>query len=160
MRGIFSQKSENFTYTLPDGKKIVLDDEIIKCPEALFNISQYDSTMKKVDRDSPTFPQLVHSAITKCPAEQRKRLFSNVKVSGGTSMFRGVPERLCIELQNFATLSKNKFKFRVAAPPDRSFSVWQGGAILASLTTFDLMWVTREDYEESGPRIVHKKCSF
>ncbi len=42
------------------------------------------------------------------------------------------------------------------APPERMYSVWIGGSILASLKTFQKMWVTRREYKEMGPQIIHR----
>ena len=38
------------------------------------------------------------------------------------------------------------------------YSVWIGGSILASLSTFQQMWISKQEYDESGPSIVHRKC--
>jgi actin len=46
----------------------------------------------------------------------------------------------------------------VVAPPERKYSVWIGGSILASLSTFQQMWIAKSEYDESGPSIVHRKC--
>lgn len=76
-------------------------------------------------------------------------------MSGGTTMFPGIPERLSKELTN---LAPSTMKIKVVAPPERKFSVWIGGSILSSLSTFQAMWITRSEYDESGPTIVHRKC--
>ena len=47
---------------------------------------------------------------------------------------------------------------KVVAPPERKYSVWIGGSILASLSTFQQMWISKSEYDESGPSIVHRKC--
>ena len=31
-------------------------------------------------------------------------------------------------------------------------------SILASLSTFQQMWISKAEYDESGPSIVHRKC--
>jgi len=49
-------------------------------------------------------------------------------------------------------------KIKIIAPPERKYSVWIGGYILASLSTFQQMWISKEEYDESGPAIVHRKC--
>jgi actin len=46
----------------------------------------------------------------------------------------------------------------VIAPPERNYSVWIGGSLLASLSTFQQAWITKEEYDEVGPCIVHRKC--
>ena len=66
-------------------------------------------------------------------------------------------------------LAPTNNKTKVLAPAERMYSVWLGGSILASLSTFDRMWINRESnpeaqppimgYEEVGPRIVHQMCN-
>ena len=48
--------------------------------------------------------------------------------------------------------------FQIIAPPERKYSVWIGGSILASLSTFQQMWISKQEYDEAGPSIVHRKC--
>ncbi|KAK4907663.1 hypothetical protein LTR28_000428 [Elasticomyces elasticus] len=48
-------------------------------------------------------------------------------------------------------------KVKIIAPPERKYSVWIGGSILASLSTFQQMWISKQEYDESGPSIVHRK---
>ena len=50
------------------------------------------------------------------------------------------------------------FSPQIIAPPERKYSVWIGGSILASLSTFQQMWITKQEYDEAGPSIVHRKC--
>jgi actin-related protein len=49
-------------------------------------------------------------------------------------------------------------KIKVVAPPERKYSVWYGGSILSALSTFQTMWITKAEYEDVGPSIVHRKC--
>ncbi|CAL8301173.1 unnamed protein product [Boreogadus saida] len=46
---------------------------------------------------------------------------------------------------------------RIIAPPERKYSVWIGGSILAFLSTFQ-MWISKQEYDEAGPAIFHSKC--
>jgi actin beta/gamma 1 len=55
-------------------------------------------------------------------------------------------------------LAPSSAKIRIAAESDRKFAVWIGGAILSSLTTFERMLITKQEYNESGPSIVYRKC--
>lgn len=136
------------TYELPDGQIITVGNERFRCPECLFQ---------------PEFLGLEHDgihtatyqSIMKCDVDIRKDLYGNVVLSGGTTMFPGVVDRMQKEITNLAPSS---MKIKVIAPPERKYSVWIGGSILASLTTFQSMWITRQDYNESGPGIVHRKC--
>lgn len=70
-------------------------------------------------------------------------------------LLTGMPARLTKELQ---ALAPNTMKVKVIAPPERKYSVWIGGSILGSLSTFGNLWITKEEYDESGPSIVHRKC--
>ena len=81
--------------------------------------------------------------------------YNNIVMSGGTTMFPGLPERLSKEV---TALAPTSMKIKVIAPPERKFSVWIGGSILSSLSTFQAMWITRAEYDESGATIVHRKC--
>ena len=46
----------------------------------------------------------------------------------------------------------------VAVVPARHPHIWIGGSILSSLSTFQQMWISKQEYDESGPSIVHRKC--
>ena len=70
-------------------------------------------------------------------------------------MYPGIQERLQKDITSMAPPS---VKVKVIAPPERKYSVWIGGSILASLSTFQQMWITKQEYDESGPGIVHRKC--
>jgi len=95
------------------------------------------------------------NSIAKTDIDIRKDLYGNIVMSGGTTMFEGIAERMTKELTNLAPSS---MKIKVVAPPERKYSVWIGGSILASLSTFQQMWISKDEYEESGPGIVHRKC--
>jgi actin beta/gamma 1 len=136
------------SYELPDGKKITLGRERYRCPEALFN----PSLMGKEDcgiQDS------VFRTILKCDIDIRRDLYANIVLSGGTTMFPGIAERMTKEL---TALAPSTMKIKVVAPLERKYSVWIGGSILASLSTFQQMWISKAEYDESGPSIVHRKC--
>merc|ERR1712136_531949 len=81
-------------------------------------------------------------------------LYGNVVMSGGTTMYQGIPERVQKEVKN---LAPDSMTIKIIAPPERKDSVWIGGSILSSLSTFEEMWIKKEEYDESGPSIVHRK---
>merc|ERR1712194_748780 len=96
-----------------------------------------------------------YNSIMKCDVDIRKDLYANVVMSGGTTMYAGIADRLSKEITALAPAS---MKIKIIASPERKYSVWIGGSILSSLSTFQQMWVSREEYNESGPGIVHRKC--
>lgn len=91
----------------------------------------------------------------KCDVDVRKDLYANIVMSGGTTMYEGIADRLSKEV---TALAPATMKIKVTAPPERRFSVWIGGSILSSLSTFATMWITKAEYDESGAPIVHRKC--
>lgn len=82
-------------------------------------------------------------------------LLVQIVMSGGTTMFQGIASRVQKELEILAPPS---VKIKVVAPPERQYSVWIGGSILSSLSTFQQMWVSKSEYDEMGPSVVHRKC--
>jgi actin len=97
--------------------------------------------------------ETTYNSVFKCDVDVRRELYNNVVLSGGTTMFPGIADRLQKEL---TALAPSSVKVKVIAPPERKYSVWIGGSILASLSTFQNMWVSKEEYDESGPGIVHR----
>ena len=70
-------------------------------------------------------------------------------------MLPGIEDRLLKELR---TLVPSQANFKIVAPPERKYSVWIGGSIIASLATMQVNWVSKEEYDEYGAVIVHQKC--
>ena len=77
-------------------------------------------------------------------------------MSGGSTMYEGIADRLKQELINLAPAGA---EIRVVAAADRKYAVWKGGSTLASLSTFASSWVTAEDYQEHGAAVIHRKCA-
>ncbi|KAI4491242.1 hypothetical protein M0802_010338 [Mischocyttarus mexicanus] len=42
------------------------------------------------------------------------------------------------------------------SPSERRFGAWIGGSILSSLGSFQQMWLSRQEYEESGKLILER----
>jgi actin-related protein len=137
------------TYELPDGNTITISTERFRAPECLFNPSM-------IGKEEAGVHKLTYNSIMKCDIDIRKDLYQNIVCSGGSTMFPGLPERMKKEIAKEAPAS---MEVKIVAPPERKYSVWIGGSILASLSTFEEMWVTKQEYDESGPSIVHRKCT-
>jgi len=137
------------TYELPDGNNITIGAERFRCAEILFDPS-------KIGMEQNGIHQLTYDSIMKCDVDIRRDLYSNVVLSGGTTMFPGIADRVKKEL---TALAPSTMTIKIVAPPERKYSVWIGGSILASLSTFEEMWIQKGEYDESGPSIVHRKCT-
>jgi len=136
------------TYELPDGNIITVGSERFRCAEVLFQPSF-------IGKEASGIHDTTFQSIMKCDVDIRKDLYANIVLSGGTTMFAGIGERMTKEL---TALAPSTMKIKVVAPPERKYSVWIGGSILSSLSTFQQMWISKGEYDESGPTIVHRKC--
>jgi actin len=114
------------SYELPDGQVITIGAERFRCPEVLFNPSL-------IGMEAAGIHETTYNSIMKCDVDIRKDLYGNVVLSGGSTMFPGIADRMSKEI---TALAPSSMKIKVVAPPERKYSVWIGGSILASLSTF------------------------
>ncbi|XP_054968336.1 beta-actin-like protein 2 isoform X2 [Pan paniscus] len=136
------------SYELPDGQVITIGNERFRCPEAIFQPSF-------LGIESSGIHETTFNSIMKCDVDIRKDLYANTVLSGGSTMYPGIADRMQKEI---ITLAPSTMKIKIIAPPERKYSVWIGGSILASLSTFQQMWISKQEYDEAGPPIVHRKC--
>lgn len=143
-------KSKNMTrkYMLPDGNSIILKDVMYETPEVLFNPALIGKEMLGVH-------EAVNDSILKSDINIRKDLYSNIVLSGGTTMIRDFDKKLEHELR---LILNSNVDVKVIAPPERKYSVWMGGSILASLPTFESAWIYNKEYREAGASIVLARC--
>lgn len=140
-----NEKKYLMDYTLPDNQIISIGNERFRCSEILFNPTMLG------------FPEVgLHiqamNSLRKCQPERQADLLSNVLLAGGTTMIRGFSERIKKEL----TKIERTNKVGILASPNRTFSAWLGGSIVASLNSFQNVWINRQSYNEKGPFIVHR----
>jgi actin-related protein len=102
---------------------VLISVERFRCPEALFQPSF-------LGRESSGIHEATYNSIMKCDIDIRKDLYGNIVMSGGTTMFPGIADRMQKEIVNLAP-STMKVK---------------------------IMWISKEEYDEAGPSIVHRKC--
>jgi len=136
-------------YVLPDGQILTIGSERFRSTETFFKPAL-------VGKEEEGIHKLIYRSIMKCDIDLRKDLFNNIVLSGGSTMFKGITARLSKEIK---LLCPQTISPKLIAPEERKFSVWIGGSILSSLSSFDEMWVTKQEYDEAGPCIVHRKCT-
>jgi len=136
-------------YELPDGQTVNIGSERFKCPEALFQPQLIGLEQQG------GIHNLVYDSIRKCDMDIRRQYYRNVVLAGGTTLFRGLSDRLRKEVGALAPKSVN---VRVVALKERRYGCWLGASILAGITTFRKEWITKAEYEEFGAEIIHKRC--
>jgi actin-like protein 6A len=161
-------------YELPDGTEVGLGVERFAVPEALFRPSILADVFglgppygRSASGDPPrSVPGLIRDAIAGADVDVRRDLFSAVVLTGGTSAMAGLRDRVERDLADGgvegaeASCSAAGIKPKVAAPgnaTERRFGVWIGGSILASLGSFQQMWMSKAEYDEHGKSLIHRR---
>jgi len=142
-----SVKPPTHKYKLPDGNTIEIGPERFRASEILFH-------PELIGEEYPGIHETLVNAIQRADIDLRKTLYSNIVLSGGSTLFPGFGDRLLNEVKH---LAPKDIKIKISAPIERKFSTWVGGSILASLPTFKKMWISTEEYEEDGASVVHRK---
>ena len=124
--GIWRAEKKEVEYPLPDGRKIMIGPERFRAPEILFDPELIGLEYQGVH-------QMVVDAINRTDMDLRKNLFGNIVLSGGTTLTKGFGDRLLHEVQRLAV---KDMRIKIFAPPERKYSTWIGGSILAGLSTF------------------------
>ncbi|KAI4151153.1 MAG: hypothetical protein LQ340_003674 [Diploschistes diacapsis] len=139
-------ESKAVEYALPDGNKLKVGPERFRAPEILFD-------PEIIGLEYQGIHQMVVDAIGRTDMDLRKSLFGNIVLSGGSTLTKGFGDRLLHELQR---LAPKDMRIKIFAPPERKYSTWIGGSILAGLSTFRKMWVSMDEWQED-PEIIHTK---
>ena len=78
-------------YELPDGRKILIGYERFKCPEILFS-------PQHAGHESEGVHKYCYDSVMKCDVDVRRDLFQNIILSGGSTLFEGMGERMWQEI--------------------------------------------------------------
>ncbi|XP_073511491.1 actin, cytoplasmic-like [Phyllobates terribilis] len=133
-------------YILPDGNVVTIGRQRFLAPESLFSPSV-------IGMDTLGVHKMILESIYGCAIDVRRSLFNSILLSGASTLFPGLEDRLYNEIR---TLAPETVEVEVIAPSDRKFSVWIGGSVLTSLESFKEMWITSKDYSEFGSAIIHR----
>jgi len=145
-------------YRLPDGRVIKVGRERFEAPEALF-------TPSLIDVEGDGMADMVYNMIQKADVDCRADFYKHIVLSGGSSMYPGLPTRLEKDirakyLQGVLKGDKsrlNRLKLRIEDPPRRRNMVFLGASVLGDIMRDrDDFWITKSEWEESGPAILKK----
>jgi len=145
-------------FTLPDGRIVKVGPERFEAPEALFQPN-------RVDVEAPGLAEQVFNCIQAADMDTRAEFYKHIVLSGGSSMYPGLPSRLEKEIREFYlerclkgdTSKIDKFQCHIEDPPRRKHMVFQGGAVLAEIMKDkDAFWMNKAEYDEQGLNILRK----
>lgn len=141
------------SYTLPDGRVIKVGPERFEAPECLFQ-------PHLAGLEQAGMAEMLFQTIQSAAVDVRSELYKHIVLSGGSSMYPGLPSRLEKEMKQLY-LSRvlqgdgsrlNNFKIRIEDPPRRKHMVFLGGAVLADIMkNRDSFWISRQEWYETGP---------
>lgn len=141
-------------YTLPDNSNIYLEEELIKCPESIFNpkiINENESREPIVDA--------CFKAIEKCDNDIKHELYKNIVLSGGNTMFKGFNNRFSLEMKKIAP---NDMDVQIHDAKNKMNSAWEGACVLSKCSFLESCFVTNKDYQEYGTftTALRRKCFY
>ena len=146
------------SYTLPDGRVIRVGSERFEAPECLFQ-------PHLVDVEQPGIAEFLFNTIQAADIDIRTDLYKAIVLSGGSSMYPGLPSRMEKEIKQLwlTRVLKGdperlgKLKVRIEDPPRRRHMVFLGGAVLANIMADkEDMWVSKQEWSEQGARVLEK----
>jgi actin-like protein 6A len=169
--------TSKWEHELPDRSMLDVAWERCHIPELFFNPQLLRTTLPPwlsgtdgngagatelagmVPDDAMALPQLVAETIRGCDTDMRRELWGSIIISGGGSLTPGLVERLHGKLNELVPQMSMKVKVLApSTPQERRFSVWIGGSILASLGSFQQLWMSKQEYDEQGASGIHRKC--
>jgi actin-related protein 2 len=146
-------------YTLPDGRVIKVGAERFEAPEILFNPGI-------VGIEAAGISEQLFNTIQAADMDTRSEFYQHIVLSGGTSMYPGLPSRMEKDIRELYLQKvlkgdksrEGKFKLRIEDPPRRKHMVYLGGAYLAEIMKDkDHFWMNKKEYQEQGVNCL-KKC--
>eukprot|EP00039_Didymoeca_costata_P018299 m.332965 g.332965 ORF g.332965 m.332965 type:complete len:393 (-) comp17036_c0_seq1:141-1319(-) len=146
------------SYKLPDGREIKVGGERFGAPEALFQ-------PHLIDVEGAGVAELLYNCINAADIDTRSEFYKHIVLSGGSTMYPGLPSRLEREVKQLylertlkgKTENMSKFKIRIEDPPRRKHMVFLGGAVLADIIKDkEEVWISKAEYKEQGLKILSK----
>ena len=137
--------AEPAPYELPSGTRLTIGDERFLGAEALFDPS-------RIGKNVPGISKALEISIGRCDEFLKTDLLKNVVISGGSTMFPGIAERVSEDLT--AALKK---PVNVIAAPERKNGAWVGGSIFASTPVFEQFQIKKAEWETQRDTIFRQK---
>ena len=142
-----NSKFEKENFFLPDGNVIKLGEERISPPEILYN-------PELNGMEFPSFQNMILNSINKTDMELRPKLYEAILLSGGNTSIKGTSNKVYFELKK---LINQNMKIKIHTPINPNFLCWRGGSLISGLEIFKKMWVSKDEWDEKGEKVIHTK---
>ena len=153
---------ESIFYECPNGAIVDINFERCQCFELFFE----PTLLRDKDRETSSLPLSIYKAISKCDDDIQKKILEAIVLVGASSLAPGFAERLNVELQTILsssplTSTKDISSIKIVALKGRGFAAWIGGSILASLASFQEIWIKASTYRSKDDlSFIHDVCFF
>ena len=144
-----NEKDLEDQFQLPDGTILTVGKERFTAVEPFFQPLM-------LSKENSAIHNSIYSSICKSESDLSPSSFSNIVLSGASTLFNGFKERIEKEIRS---ILDHHFptEINILSLPNRNFASWIGGSILSSLSNFEKEWISIDQYNEYGPVIVHQK---
>lgn len=130
---------EEKSYELPDGTVIELSKETVHRPaETLFTDTESQKSLQT----------MIRTSLGRCSEDLRLEMAKKIVFCGGSSMIRGMHDRIDKELSSL------DYEYRLEFDWQRRYSAWVGGSMIGSLSTFQQLAIKNSD---GNPNDIIKK---
>lgn len=151
--------------TASQRKTVDVGYERFLAPEIFFNPEIFLS-----DYLTP-LPTVVDQVVQASPIDVRKKLYKNIVLSGGSTMFKDFGRRLQRDIKTLVNerievseklsgVKSTGVEVQVISHKRQRNAVWFGGSLLAQTAEFKSYCYTKQDYDEYGPSIVRNFSLF
>ncbi|KAG2387355.1 hypothetical protein C9374_001687 [Naegleria lovaniensis] len=134
-------------YQLPDGKTIHLENERFEAFESLFDPTRnIINPYKPIEEKFMSLQKMISTSAPSAPSS-KKAMIENILLMGGVCCVENLQKRLFMELDK--EFNDDTMNWNIKQPRDVNLA-YKGLSMLASLSSFESCYITRQEYEESG----------
>lgn len=146
-------------YELPDGRIIKMDRERYEASECLFQ-------PHLIDEEQVGVSDMLFNMIQDADMDLRPAFYKHIVLSGGSTMFPGLPSRLEKDMRDLYLKrilkgdqkALDRFKLGIEDPPRRKHMVFLGGSVLADIMKDRAdFWISKAEWKEQGEKLLDKK---
>ncbi|KAJ6232885.1 actin-17-related [Anaeramoeba flamelloides] len=142
-----NSNNQNIKIKLSNNKEIEISNGRTKAIEILFNPNLVSL------EDEPSISYLIKNSFNNCEFLNKDKILNSIFITGGSSKFSGLVDRLDYELKHI--LNQNNIK--TFSPKDSTISSWVGANKFITYNSPQNSWYTLEYYNENGLYDIHKK---